>query len=152
MSTEGTPKPSEYCPAEPLVASSCGAPPGVHLLMMKASGRSSLLLLQLKISDPRTRMSDPWTVLRADPVSSCRIIGVGHDACEHVLASVLTSLGAEANCSRHHPPAPLQRAVLCDRLVGLIAPGEDMDGTNPLTASATSLSAGHLAPASAPGP
>ncbi|WP_258804437.1 bifunctional 5,10-methylenetetrahydrofolate dehydrogenase/5,10-methenyltetrahydrofolate cyclohydrolase [Pseudarthrobacter sp. NS4] len=63
----------------------------------------------------------------------CRIIDLGHDATEQVLASVLRDLSAEPSVNGIILQTPLPADVRADALVGLIAPEKDIDGANPLS-------------------
>ena len=63
----------------------------------------------------------------------CRIIDLGHDATEQVLANVLRDLSAEPSVHGIILQTPLPAGVRSDALVGLIAAEKDIDGANPLS-------------------
>ncbi|KUM35137.1 tetrahydrofolate dehydrogenase/cyclohydrolase catalytic domain-containing protein [Arthrobacter sp. EpRS71] len=79
----------------------------------------------------------------------CRIIDLGHDATEQVLASVLADLSAEPAVHGIILQTPLPAAVRADRLVGLIAPEKDIDGANPLSLGRLAVGQPAFAPATA---
>ncbi|MGJ3190343.1 bifunctional 5,10-methylenetetrahydrofolate dehydrogenase/5,10-methenyltetrahydrofolate cyclohydrolase [Paenarthrobacter nitroguajacolicus] len=79
----------------------------------------------------------------------CRIVDLGHDASEHVLASVLEDLSAEPSVHGIILQTPLPAAVAADRLVGLIAPEKDVDGANPLSLGRLAVGQPAFAPATA---
>ncbi|MFE4196664.1 bifunctional 5,10-methylenetetrahydrofolate dehydrogenase/5,10-methenyltetrahydrofolate cyclohydrolase [Paenarthrobacter sp. NPDC056912] len=79
----------------------------------------------------------------------CRIVDLGHDATEHVLATVLEDLSAEPSVHGIILQTPLPAAVAADRLVGLIAPEKDVDGANPLSLGRLAVGQPAFAPATA---
>ncbi len=79
----------------------------------------------------------------------CRIIDLGHDATEQVLASVLADLSAEPTVHGVILQTPLPATVRADRLVGLIAPEKDIDGANPLSLGRLAVGQPAFAPATA---
>lgn len=79
----------------------------------------------------------------------CRIIDLGHDATEQVLASVLGDLSAEPSVNGIILQTPLPRGVRIDELVGLIAPEKDIDGANPLSLGRLAVGQPAFAPATA---
>ena len=79
----------------------------------------------------------------------CRIIDLGHDATEQVLASVLGDLSSEPSVNGIILQTPLPRGVRIDELVGLIAPEKDIDGANPLSLGRLAVGQPAFAPATA---
>ncbi|WP_285240497.1 bifunctional 5,10-methylenetetrahydrofolate dehydrogenase/5,10-methenyltetrahydrofolate cyclohydrolase [Pseudarthrobacter sp. MEB009] len=79
----------------------------------------------------------------------CRIIDLGHDATEQVLASVLGDLSSEPSVNGIILQTPLPRGVRIDELVGLIAPEKDVDGANPLSLGRLAVGQPAFAPATA---
>lgn len=79
----------------------------------------------------------------------CRILDLGHDATEQVLASVLRDLSAEPSVNGIILQTPLPAGVRTDRLVGHIAPGKDIDGANPLSLGRLAVGQPAFAPATA---
>ncbi|MFD5276057.1 bifunctional 5,10-methylenetetrahydrofolate dehydrogenase/5,10-methenyltetrahydrofolate cyclohydrolase [Pseudarthrobacter sp. NPDC058362] len=79
----------------------------------------------------------------------CRVIDLGHDATESVLASVLRDLSAEPSVNGIILQAPLPPGVRTDNLVGLIAPEKDIDGANPLSLGRLAVGQPAFAPATA---
>lgn len=79
----------------------------------------------------------------------CRIIDLGHDATEQVLASVLRDLSAEPSVNGIILQTPLPAGVRTDALVGLIAPEKDIDGANPLSLGRLAVGQPAFAPATA---
>lgn len=79
----------------------------------------------------------------------CRILDLGHDATERVLASVLRDLSAEPSVNGIILQTPLPAGVRTDRLVGHIAPGKDIDGANPLSLGRLAVGQPAFAPATA---
>lgn len=79
----------------------------------------------------------------------CRIVDLGHDATEQVLANVLMDLSAEPTVHGIILQTPLPAAVRPDRLVGLIAPDKDIDGANPLSLGRLAVGQPAFAPATA---
>ncbi|ELT44817.1 bifunctional 5,10-methylenetetrahydrofolate dehydrogenase/5,10-methenyltetrahydrofolate cyclohydrolase [Arthrobacter nitrophenolicus] len=79
----------------------------------------------------------------------CRIIDLGHDATEQVLASVLRDLSAEPSVNGIILQTPLPEGVRTDSLVGLIAPEKDIDGANPLSLGRLAVGQPAFAPATA---
>lgn len=79
----------------------------------------------------------------------CRIIDLGHDATEPVLASVLRDLSAEPSVNGIILQTPLPPGVRTDNLVGLIAPEKDIDGANPLSLGRLAVGQPAFAPATA---
>ncbi|TLM82607.1 bifunctional 5,10-methylenetetrahydrofolate dehydrogenase/5,10-methenyltetrahydrofolate cyclohydrolase [Pseudarthrobacter sp. NamE2] len=79
----------------------------------------------------------------------CRIVDLGHDATEQVLASVLRDLSAEPSVSGIILQTPLPAGVRADALVGLIAPEKDIDGANPLSLGRLAVGQPAFAPATA---
>lgn len=80
---------------------------------------------------------------------ACRIVDLGHDATEHVLASVLADLSSEPSVHGIILQTPLPADVRADRLVGLIAPEKDIDGANPLSLGRLAVGQPAFAPATA---
>ncbi|UOD81719.1 bifunctional 5,10-methylenetetrahydrofolate dehydrogenase/5,10-methenyltetrahydrofolate cyclohydrolase [Paenarthrobacter ureafaciens] len=79
----------------------------------------------------------------------CRIVDLGHDATEQVLAAVLRDLSAEASVHGIILQTPLPSGVRADSLVGLIAPEKDIDGANPLSLGRLAVGQPAFAPATA---
>ncbi|MCT9624869.1 bifunctional 5,10-methylenetetrahydrofolate dehydrogenase/5,10-methenyltetrahydrofolate cyclohydrolase [Pseudarthrobacter equi] len=79
----------------------------------------------------------------------CRIIDLGHDATEQVLANVLRDLSAEPSVHGIILQTPLPAGVRTDALVGLIAPEKDIDGANPLSLGRLAVGQPAFAPATA---
>ncbi|MGO4591876.1 bifunctional 5,10-methylenetetrahydrofolate dehydrogenase/5,10-methenyltetrahydrofolate cyclohydrolase [Paenarthrobacter sp. 2TAF44] len=79
----------------------------------------------------------------------CRILDLGHDATEQVLASVLKDLSAEPSVNGIILQTPLPAGVRTDGLVGLIAPEKDIDGANPLSLGRLAVGQPAFAPATA---
>jgi methylenetetrahydrofolate dehydrogenase (NADP+)/methenyltetrahydrofolate cyclohydrolase len=79
----------------------------------------------------------------------CRVIDLGHDATEQVLASVLRDLSAEPSVNGIILQTPLPAGVRTDTLVGLIAPEKDIDGANPLSLGRLAVGQPAFAPATA---
>lgn len=79
----------------------------------------------------------------------CRIIDVGPDASEEVLADLLTQLSAEASVHGIILQTPLPEGVRADALVSLIEPGKDVDGANPLSLGNLAVGQPAFAPATA---
>lgn len=79
----------------------------------------------------------------------CRIVDLGHDATEQVLASVLRDLSAEPAVNGIILQTPLPAGVRSDSLVGLIAPEKDIDGANPLSLGRLAVGQPAFAPATA---
>ncbi len=79
----------------------------------------------------------------------CRIIDLGHDATEQVLANVLRDLSAEPSVHGIILQTPLPAGVRSDALVGLIAPEKDIDGANPLGLGRLAVGQPAFAPATA---
>ena len=79
----------------------------------------------------------------------CRIIDLGHDATEPVLAGVLRDLSAEPSVNGIILQTPLPPGVRTDNLVGLIAPEKDIDGANPLSLGRLAVGQPAFAPATA---
>ena len=79
----------------------------------------------------------------------CRVLDLGHDATEQVLASVLRDLAAEPSVNGIILQTPLPAGVRADALVGLIAPEKDIDGANPLSLGRLAVGQPAFAPATA---
>ncbi|WP_314214749.1 bifunctional 5,10-methylenetetrahydrofolate dehydrogenase/5,10-methenyltetrahydrofolate cyclohydrolase [Pseudarthrobacter equi] len=79
----------------------------------------------------------------------CRIIDLGHDATEQVLANVLRDLSAEPSVHGIILQTPLPAGVRSDALVGLIAAEKDIDGANPLSLGRLAVGQPAFAPATA---
>ncbi|WP_284753064.1 bifunctional 5,10-methylenetetrahydrofolate dehydrogenase/5,10-methenyltetrahydrofolate cyclohydrolase [Arthrobacter sp. efr-133-R2A-120] len=79
----------------------------------------------------------------------CRILDLGHDATEQVLASVLKHLSAEPSVNGIILQAPLPAGVRTDALVSHIAPEKDIDGANPLSLGLLAVGQPAFAPATA---
>ncbi|UVJ40004.1 bifunctional 5,10-methylenetetrahydrofolate dehydrogenase/5,10-methenyltetrahydrofolate cyclohydrolase [Arthrobacter sp. CJ23] len=79
----------------------------------------------------------------------CRILDLGHDATEQVLASVLKDLSAEPTVNGIILQTPLPAGVSADELVGHIAPEKDIDGANPLSLGRLAVGQPAFAPATA---
>ena len=80
---------------------------------------------------------------------SCRIVDLGPDATEQVLASVLRDLSSEPSVHGIILQTPLPKGVRADSLVGLIAPEKDVDGANPLSLGRLAVGQPAFAPATA---
>jgi methylenetetrahydrofolate dehydrogenase (NADP+)/methenyltetrahydrofolate cyclohydrolase len=80
---------------------------------------------------------------------SCRIVDLGHDATEQVLASLLKDLSAEPSVHGIILQTPLPPGVDADALVGHIAPEKDIDGANPLSLGRLAVGQPSFAPATA---
>lgn len=79
----------------------------------------------------------------------CRIVDLGHDATEQVLASILKDLSADASVSGIILQTPLPHGIRANDLVGLIAPEKDIDGANPLSLGRLAVGQSAFAPATA---
>ncbi|HEY1157760.1 MAG TPA: bifunctional 5,10-methylenetetrahydrofolate dehydrogenase/5,10-methenyltetrahydrofolate cyclohydrolase [Arthrobacter sp.] len=79
----------------------------------------------------------------------CRVIDLGHDATEPVLAGVLRDLAAEPSVHGIILQTPLPAGVRADTLVGLIPPEKDIDGANPLSLGRLAVGQPAFAPATA---
>lgn len=79
----------------------------------------------------------------------CRIIDLGHDATEQVLANVLRDLSEEPSVHGIILQTPLPAGVRTDALVGLILPEKDIDGANPLSLGRLAVGQPAFAPATA---
>ncbi len=79
----------------------------------------------------------------------CRIVDLGRDATEQVLASVLKDLSAEPSVHGIILQTPLPPGVDGDALVGHIAPEKDIDGANPLSLGRLAVGHPSFAPATA---
>lgn len=79
----------------------------------------------------------------------CRIVDLGHDATEEVLASILKDLSADTSVNGIILQTPLPRGVRADGLVGLINPEKDIDGANPLSLGRLAVGHSAFAPATA---
>lgn len=79
----------------------------------------------------------------------CRIIDLGHDATEQVLAGVLRDLSAAPAINGIILQTPLPPNVRTDELVGHIAPEKDIDGANPLSLGRLAVGQPAFAPATA---
>ncbi|MEV7458110.1 bifunctional 5,10-methylenetetrahydrofolate dehydrogenase/5,10-methenyltetrahydrofolate cyclohydrolase [Pseudarthrobacter sp. NPDC092200] len=79
----------------------------------------------------------------------CRIIDLGPDATEQVLAAVLKDLSAEPSVHGIILQTPLPAGVRTDELVGHIAPEKDIDGANPLSLGRLAVGQPAFAPATA---
>ncbi|MEO5319938.1 bifunctional 5,10-methylenetetrahydrofolate dehydrogenase/5,10-methenyltetrahydrofolate cyclohydrolase [Arthrobacter sp. CC3] len=79
----------------------------------------------------------------------CRIVDLGPDATEQVLASVLRDLSAAPSVHGIILQTPLPTGVRADSLVGLIAPEKDIDGANPLSLGRLAVGRQAFAPATA---
>lgn len=79
----------------------------------------------------------------------CRIIDLGHDATEQVLASVLKDLSAAPAINGIILQTPLPPNVRTDELVGHIAAEKDIDGANPLSLGRLAVGQPAFAPATA---
>ena len=79
----------------------------------------------------------------------CRVIDLGHDATEPVLAGVLRDLSAEPSVNGIILQTPLPAGVRTDNLVGLISPEKDIDGANPLSLGRLAVGQPAFAPATA---
>ncbi|MBO1268947.1 bifunctional 5,10-methylenetetrahydrofolate dehydrogenase/5,10-methenyltetrahydrofolate cyclohydrolase [Arthrobacter cavernae] len=79
----------------------------------------------------------------------CRILDLGHDATEQVLAGVLKDLSAEPTVNGIILQTPLPAGVSADELVGHIAPEKDIDGANPLSLGRLAVGQPAFAPATA---
>lgn len=79
----------------------------------------------------------------------CRIVDLGHDATEQVVATVLKDLSAEASINGIILQTPLPPGVRTDELVQYIAPEKDIDGANPLSLGRLAVGQPAFAPATA---
>lgn len=79
----------------------------------------------------------------------CRVIDLGHDATEPLLAGVLRDLAAEPSVHGIILQTPLPAGVRADTLVGLIPPEKDIDGANPLSLGRLAVGQPAFAPATA---
>ncbi|MDN4610369.1 bifunctional 5,10-methylenetetrahydrofolate dehydrogenase/5,10-methenyltetrahydrofolate cyclohydrolase [Arthrobacter burdickii] len=79
----------------------------------------------------------------------CRIVDLGPDATEQVLASVLQDLSGDPSVSGIILQTPLPPGVGTDELVGHIAPEKDVDGANPLSLGRLAVGRPSFAPATA---
>ena len=79
----------------------------------------------------------------------CRIIDLGPDATEQVLASVLRDLSAAPGVNGIILQTPLPSNVRIDELVGHIAPEKDIDGANPVSLGRLAVGQPAFAPATA---
>ncbi|OUM41905.1 bifunctional 5,10-methylene-tetrahydrofolate dehydrogenase/5,10-methylene-tetrahydrofolate cyclohydrolase [Arthrobacter agilis] len=79
----------------------------------------------------------------------CRIVDLGPDATEQVLASVLQDLSGDPSVHGIILQTPLPPGVGTDELVGHIAPEKDVDGANPLSLGRLAVGRPSFAPATA---
>lgn len=79
----------------------------------------------------------------------CRIVDLGANAGQAMLAHVLEDLSAEPSVHGIILQTPLPAGVRADALVGLIAPEKDVDGANPLSLGRLAVGQPAFAPATA---
>jgi len=117
---------------------------------LEQEGFRPVLAVVMATNDESTR----WYVRSIERAAErvgidCRIVDLGHDATEQVLASVLRDLSAEPSINGIILQTPLPAGVRTDALVGLIAPEKDIDGANPLSLGRLAVGQPAFAPATA---
>ncbi|MFJ5956034.1 bifunctional 5,10-methylenetetrahydrofolate dehydrogenase/5,10-methenyltetrahydrofolate cyclohydrolase [Paenarthrobacter sp. NPDC092416] len=117
---------------------------------LENSGRHPVLAVVVATDDESTH----WYVRSIERAAErlgmgCRIVDLGPDATEQVLASVLTDLSTEPSVNGIILQTPLPVGVKADDLVGLIAPEKDIDGANPLSLGRLAVGQPAFAPATA---
>lgn len=118
--------------------------------VLENSGRRSVLAVVVATDDESTL----WYVRSIERAAErlgigCRIVDLGPEATEQVLASVLRDLSAEPSVNGIILQTPLPVGVKADSLVGLIAPEKDIDGANPLSLGRLAVGQPAFAPATA---
>lgn len=118
--------------------------------LLEASGLQPILAVVVATEDESTH----WYVRSIERSAAragidCRIVDLGHDATEEVLAGVLRDLSAEPSVNGIILQTPLPAGVRADGLVGLIAPDKDIDGANPLSLGRLAVGQPAFAPATA---
>ncbi len=118
--------------------------------LLEASGLRPVLAVVVATEDESTH----WYVRSIERSAEragidCRIVDLGHDATEEVLAGVLRDLSAEPSVNGIILQTPLPAGVRADGLVGLIAPDKDIDGANPLSLGRLAVGQPAFAPATA---
>ncbi|UXM92158.1 bifunctional 5,10-methylenetetrahydrofolate dehydrogenase/5,10-methenyltetrahydrofolate cyclohydrolase [Paenarthrobacter sp. JL.01a] len=117
---------------------------------LESSGRHPVLAVVVATDDESTL----WYVRSIERAAEragigCRIVDLGHDATEQVLASVLSDLSVESSVHGIILQTPLPAGVKTDSVVGLIAPEKDIDGANPLSLGRLAVGQPAFAPATA---
>ncbi|GGJ33464.1 UNVERIFIED_ORG: methylenetetrahydrofolate dehydrogenase (NADP+)/methenyltetrahydrofolate cyclohydrolase [Paenarthrobacter nicotinovorans] len=118
--------------------------------VLENSGRRPVLAVVVATDDESTL----WYVRSIERAAErlgigCRIVDLGPEATEQVLASVLRDLSAEPSVNGIILQTPLPVGVKADSLVGLIAPEKDIDGANPLSLGRLAVGQPAFAPATA---
>ncbi|MDI2034412.1 bifunctional 5,10-methylenetetrahydrofolate dehydrogenase/5,10-methenyltetrahydrofolate cyclohydrolase [Paenarthrobacter nitroguajacolicus] len=118
--------------------------------VLENSGRHPVLAVVVATDDESTL----WYVRSIERAAErlgigCRIVDLGSEATEQVLASVLRDLSAEPSVNGIILQTPLPVGVKADSLVGLIAPEKDIDGANPLSLGRLAVGQHAFAPATA---
>lgn len=118
--------------------------------LLENSGRHPVLAVVVATDDESTL----WYVRSIERAAErlgigCRIIDLGPEATEQVLASVLRDLSAEPSVNGIILQTPLPVGVKADSLVSLIAPEKDIDGANPLSLGRLAVGQPAFAPATA---
>jgi methylenetetrahydrofolate dehydrogenase (NADP+)/methenyltetrahydrofolate cyclohydrolase len=80
---------------------------------------------------------------------ACRVVDLGSDATEQVIATVLQDLSGEPSVHGIILQTPLPDGVSADSLVQYIAPEKDIDGANPLSLGLLAVGRQAFAPATA---
>lgn len=122
----------------------------VHVRSLEAEGIRPVVAVVMATADESTR----WYVRSIERAAEragigCRIIDLGHDATEQVLASALGDLAAEPSVHGIILQTPLPAGVRTDALVGMIPPEKDIDGANPLSLGRLAVGQPAFAPATA---
>ncbi|GGV44200.1 bifunctional 5,10-methylenetetrahydrofolate dehydrogenase/5,10-methenyltetrahydrofolate cyclohydrolase [Paenarthrobacter nicotinovorans] len=123
---------------------------GEEARALENSGRHPVLAVVVATDDESTL----WYVRSIERAAErlgigCRIVDLGPEATEQVLASVLGDLSTEPSVNGIILQTPLPVGVKADSLVGLIAPEKDIDGANPLSLGRLAVGQPAFAPATA---
>ncbi|WP_275777633.1 bifunctional 5,10-methylenetetrahydrofolate dehydrogenase/5,10-methenyltetrahydrofolate cyclohydrolase [Paenarthrobacter sp. Y-19] len=123
---------------------------GEEVRALENSGRHPVLAVVVATDDESTL----WYVRSIERAAErlgigCRIVDLGPEATEQVLASVLGDLSTEPSVNGIILQTPLPVGVKADSLVGLIAPEKDIDGANPLSLGRLAVGQPAFAPATA---
>lgn len=123
---------------------------GEEVRALENSGRHPVLAVVVATDDESTL----WYVRSIERAAErlgigCRIVDLGPEATEQVLASVLGDLSTEPSVNGIILQTPLPVGVKADSLVGLIAPEKDIDGANPLSLGRLAVGQPAFVPATA---
>ena len=123
---------------------------GEEVRALENSGRHPVLAVVVATDDESTL----WYVRSIERAAErlgigCRIVDLGPEATEQVLASVLGDLSTDSSVNGIILQTPLPVGVKADSLVGLIAPEKDIDGANPLSLGRLAVGQPAFAPATA---